>query len=51
MENRLQSDDYRMQNLLKESKTNWLDAGELQVENKRLFTNLNRPEDLQSSKF
>ncbi|QIA09745.1 molybdenum cofactor guanylyltransferase [Draconibacterium halophilum] len=51
MGNRLQSDDYRMQNLLKESKTNWLDAGELQVENKRLFTNLNRPEDLQSSKF
>ncbi|WP_319482552.1 molybdenum cofactor guanylyltransferase [uncultured Draconibacterium sp.] len=46
MENQLKSGDYRMQNLLKESKTNWFDAGKLLEENKRLFNNLNRPEDL-----
>lgn len=51
MGNQLKSGDYSMQNLLKESKVNWLDAGKLQEENNYLFTNLNRPEDIQSTKF
>lgn len=46
MEKMLQAGDYKMQNLLKESNTQWLDAGKLLEMNKRLFTNLNRPEDL-----
>ncbi|MDX8338341.1 molybdenum cofactor guanylyltransferase [Draconibacterium sp. IB214405] len=46
MEIKLKSGDYRMQNLLKEANTNWLDAGKLLEKNNRLFTNLNRPEDL-----
>ncbi|WP_321368669.1 molybdenum cofactor guanylyltransferase [uncultured Draconibacterium sp.] len=46
MEKKLQAGDYRVQNLLRESNTKWLDSGKLLEENKRLFTNLNRPEDL-----
>lgn len=46
MEKKLQTGDYRVQNLLRESNTKWLDSGKLLEENKRLFTNLNRPEDL-----
>ncbi|WP_297096069.1 molybdenum cofactor guanylyltransferase [uncultured Draconibacterium sp.] len=51
MEELIENGDYRMHNLLKTVNTNWVDAQEYLNKNKRLFTNLNRPEDLESSKL
>ncbi|WP_320110724.1 molybdenum cofactor guanylyltransferase [Draconibacterium orientale] len=51
MEELLENQDYRMHNLLKSVKTNWVDAQEYLNKNTRLFANLNRPEDLESSKI
>lgn len=51
MEQLLKEGDYRMRNLLKKVNTNWLDAADFIRKNNRLFTNLNRPEDLTSSKL
>ena len=51
MEELLENGDYRMHNLLKRVNTNWVDASVYLNKNKRLFTNLNRPEDLESSKL
>nr|WP_319998780.1 molybdenum cofactor guanylyltransferase [uncultured Draconibacterium sp.] len=51
MEQLLDNGDYKMHNLLKSVNTNRVDAQEYLVANKRLFINLNRPEDLESSKL
>ncbi|WP_319270648.1 molybdenum cofactor guanylyltransferase [uncultured Draconibacterium sp.] len=51
MEQLLKEGDYRMRNLLKKVNTKWVDATDFTSRNKRLFTNLNRPEDLESSKL
>ncbi len=51
MEKLIENGEYKMHNLLKSVNTNWVDAQEYLNKNKRLFANLNRPEDLESSKL
>ncbi|WP_297088559.1 molybdenum cofactor guanylyltransferase [uncultured Draconibacterium sp.] len=46
LENMLQCGDYKMHNFINKLNTNWVDATAQLKRNKKLFTNLNRPEDL-----
>ncbi|HYQ59191.1 MAG TPA: molybdenum cofactor guanylyltransferase, partial [Draconibacterium sp.] len=46
LKEKLDEGDFKMQNFLEAVQTNWFDAQQLLEKNSRLFTNLNRPEDL-----